>query len=132
MASLFELEAPTFGGKALAGMTYAAPDAAATLTVAETVDAILETDQSEAITLTTPTAAAIAAAYPSAVAGTAFQLVVINSGSNHNVTIAGGDGVTVVGVATVAQFASKVFLGYFVSRTAIKLFGLGSVAAAQS
>jgi len=132
MASIFQLEAPTFGGKALSGMTYAAPTATGTLTVAQTVDAILETDQSAAITLTTPTAAQIAAAFPNAVAGTTFQLVVINSGSNHLVTIAGGDGVTVVGIATVAQFASKVFIGYFVSRTAISLFGLGSVAAAQS
>ena len=132
MASLFELEAPTFGGKALSGMTYAAPDATGTLTVAQTVDAILETEQSAAITLTTPTAAAIKAAFPQAVAGTSFELVVINSGSNHNVTIQGGDSVTVVGIATVAQFASKVFLGYFVTATTIKLFGLGSVAAAQS
>ena len=132
MASIFELEAPVFGGKALGGMTYAAPTATATLTVAETVNAILETDQSAAITLTTPTAAAIKAAFPQAVAGTSFELVVINSGSNHNVTIGGGDNVTVVGIATVAQFASKVFLGYFVTATTIKLFGLGSVAAAQS
>jgi hypothetical protein len=131
MASLFELEAPVFGGKALGGMTYAEPAATGTLTVAETVDAILETDQTGAITLTTPTAALIAAAYPSAVAGTSFQLVVINSGSNHNVTIEGGDGVTVVGINTIARYASKTFVGFFVSRTAIKLFGLGSVAAAQ-
>lgn len=132
MASIFELEAPVFGGKALGGMTYAAPTATATLTVAETVNAILETDQSAAITLTTPTAALIKAAFPQAVAGTSFQLVVVNSGSNHLVTIAGGDGVTVVGVATVAQFASKIFVGYFVTGTTIKLFGLGSTAAAQA
>jgi len=132
MSSIFQLEAPVFGGKALSAMTYAEPAATGALTVAQTVDAILETAQTGAITLTTPTAAAIASAYPEAVAGTAFQLVVINSGSNHNVTIEGGEGVTVVGIATVAQFASKVFVGYFVSRTAIKLFGLGSVAAAQS
>lgn len=134
MASIFELEAPTFGGKALAGMTYAAPTATATLTVAQTVDAILETDQSAAITLTTPTATAILDAFESAVVGTSFDLIIINSGSNHAVTLEGGDGVTVVGVATVAQFASKVFKGYVtgVSTPAIKLFGLGSTAAAQS
>lgn len=132
MASIFELEAPVFGGKALGGMTYAAPTATGTLTVAQTVNAILETDQSAAITLTTPTAAAIKAAFPSAVAGTSFQLIVVNSGSNHNVTIAGGDGVTVVGVATVAQYASKIFVGYFDTASTIKLFGLGSTAAAQS
>jgi hypothetical protein len=32
----------------------------------------------------------------------------------------------------VAQFASKIFVGYFVTATTIKLFGLGSVAAAQA
>jgi hypothetical protein len=132
MASLFELEAPVFGGKALGGMTYAAPTATATLTVAETVNAILETDQTGAITLTTPTAAAIKAAFPSAVAGTSFQLIVVNSGTNHAVTIEGGSNVTVVGVNTVAQFASKIFVGYFVTATTIKLFGLGSTAAAQA
>ena len=132
MSSIFQLEAPVFGGKALSGMTYAAPTATGALTVAQTVNAILETDQTGAITLTTPTAAAIATAYPEAVAGTSFQLIVINSGTNHAVTIEGGDSVTVVGVNTVAQYASKVFIGSFVSRTAIKLFGLGSTAAAQS
>jgi hypothetical protein len=132
MASLFELEAPVFGGKVLEGMTYAAPTATGALTVAQTVNAILETEQTGAITLTTPTAAAIKAAFPNAVAGSSFQLIVVNSGSNHNVTIEGGTDVTVVGVATVAQFASKVFIGYFVTATTIKLFGLGSVAAAQA
>jgi hypothetical protein len=132
MASIFELEAPVFGGKALGGMTYAAPTATGALTVAQTVNAILETEQSAAITLTTPTAAAIKAAYPNAVAGTSFQLVVINSGSNHNVTIEGGTDVTVVGVATIARYASKVFVGYFVTGSTIKLFGLGSVADAQA
>ena len=132
MASLFELEAPTFGGKTLTGMTYAAPTATATLTVAETVNAILETDQTAAITLTTPTVTAIKAAFPGAKAGTSFELMVINSGSNHNVTIEGGTGVTVVGVATVAQFASKVFVGFFATDTTVKMFGMGSTAAAQS
>jgi hypothetical protein len=132
MASIFELEAPIFGGKALGGMTYAAPTATGTLTVAQTVNAILETDQSAAITLTTPTAALIKAAFPGAAVGTSFQLIVVNSGSNHAVTIEGGTDVTVVGVATVAQFASKIFVGYFVTAATIKLFGLGSTAAAQS
>lgn len=132
MASIFELEAPTFGGKALSGMTFAAPAATGDLTAAQTVNAILETDQTAAITLTTATVSQIKAAFPSAVAGTSFQLVVINSGSNHNVTIAGGTGVTVVGVATVAQYASKTFVGYFDSATTVKLYGLGSVSAAQS
>lgn len=132
MASLFELEAPTFGGKALSGMTFAAPAATGALTAAQTVNAILETDQTAAITLTTASVTAIKAAFPSAVAGTSFQLVVINSGSNHAVTIEGGTGVTVVGVATVAQYASKVFMGYFDSASTVKMYGLGSVAAAQS
>ena len=132
MASLFEMEAPVFGGKSLSGMTYAAPTATGTLTVAETVNAILETDQTAAITLTTPTVTAIKAAFPGAKAGVSFELMVINSGSNHDVTIEGGTGVTVVGVATIARFASKVFVGYFATDTTVKMFGMGSTAAAQS
>lgn len=134
MSSIFELEAPTFGGKALSAVTIAAPAATATLTVAQTVNALLETDQTAAITLTTPTAADILKAFPYAQVGTAFDLTIINSGSNHNVTLQGGSGVTVKGVATVAQFASKVFKGVVtgVSTPAIDMYGLGSVAAAQS
>jgi hypothetical protein len=48
--------------------------------------------------------------------------------------MAGGSGVTVSGVATVAQNASKIFLGYVTNVTAgseaVTLYGLGSTAAA--
>jgi len=135
MASLFEMNAPCFDGKALGVMTYVAPTATGTLTPAQTINAILETEQTAAITLTTPTAAALKDALSGPAVGTTFDLIVINSGSNHAVTIEGGTGVTVVGVATTVQFASKVYKGVFTnvgSTPTLKLFGLGSTAAAQS
>jgi hypothetical protein len=61
--------------------------------------------------------------------------VVINASAGaHTITFAGGSGVTVSGVATVAQNASKVFLGRVtgVTTPAITLYGLGSVAAAAA
>ena len=64
-----------------------------------------------------------------------FQVIVLNASAGaFTITMAGGTGVTVSGVATVAQNASKVFLGYVSNVTAgseaITLYGLGSVAAA--
>lgn len=134
MASIFELEAPIFGGKSLSGMTYANPAATGTLTIAQTVNAVLSTEQTGAITLTTPTAAELKEAFRPAQVGTSFTLVVVNNGSNHNVTIAGGDDVTVEGVETIARYASKTFIGIFtdVVDPEVKLVGLGSVAAAQA
>jgi len=52
------------------------------------------------------------------------------------ITIGGGSGVTVSGVATVVQNASKEFIGYVTNVTAgsqaITLYGLGSTAAAAA
>jgi hypothetical protein len=61
------------------------------------------------------------------------MVVVINaSGGANLVTIAGGEGVTISGVATVAQNASKIFIGRVtgVTTPAITYYGLGSTAAA--
>jgi hypothetical protein len=65
------------------------------------------------------------------------MVVVINASAGANtITIAGGTDVTVSGVATVVQNASKVFLGRITAvaagSEAITLYGLGSTAAAAA
>jgi hypothetical protein len=135
MASIFELgDIP--GGLLPGQMGLAAPTATATLTAANSYNTIIRGVPTAAATYTTATAAAIVAAIGGDCAvGTTFMLVVLNASAGANtITIAGGTGVTVSGVATVAQNASKVFLGRVTGVTAgseaITLYGLGSTAAA--
>ena len=135
MASIFELgDIP--GGLLPGQMGLAAPTATATLTAANSYNTIIRGVPTAAATYTTATAAAIVAAIGGDCAvGTTFMVVVLNASAGANaITIAGGTGVTVSGVATVAQNASKVFLGRVTAvasgSEAITLYSLGSTAAA--
>jgi hypothetical protein len=135
MASIFELgDIP--GGLLPGQMGLAAPTATATLSAANSYNTIIRGVPTAAATYTTATAEAIVAAIGGDCAvGTTFMLVVLNASAGANtITIAGGTDVTVSGVATIAQNASKVFLGRVTNVTAgseaITLYGLGSTAAA--
>jgi hypothetical protein len=135
MASIFELgDIP--GGLLPGQMGLAAPTATATLSAANSYNTIIRGVPTAAATYTTATAAAVVAAIGGDCAvGTTFMVVVLNASAGANtITIAGGTDVTVSGVATVAQNASKVFFGRVSNVTsgaeAITLFGLGSTAAA--
>jgi hypothetical protein len=135
MASIFELgDIP--GGLLPGQMKLAAPTATATLTAANSYNVIIRGVPTAAATYTTATAEDIVAAIGSDCAvGTTFMVVVLNASAGANtITVAGGTDVTVSGVATVAQNASKVFLGRVSNVTAgseaITLYGLGSTAAA--
>lgn len=135
MASLFELgDIP--GGLLPGVRTLAEPTATATLTAAQSYNSIIRGVPTAAATYTTATAAAILAAIGSDVkVGTTFEVQLINASAGANtITVAGGDGVTVSGVATCVQNASKRFLGYVtdVGTPAITLYALGSVAAAAA
>jgi hypothetical protein len=137
MASIFELgDIP--GGLLPGQITLAAPTATATLTAAQSYNSIVRGVPSAAATYTTATAAAIVAAIGGDCAiGTSFRVVVINASAGANtITVAGGSGVTVSGVATVVQNASKEFIGYVAAvesgSEAITLYGLGSTAAAAA
>lgn len=64
------------------------------------------------LTVTTPTAALLDAAIPSAKVGSAFNLAICNnnnSGALSTVTVAAGTGVTTYGSLTVARFGSAVY-----------------------
>ena len=135
MASIFELgDIP--GGLLPGNMGLAAPTATATLSASNSYNTIIRGVPAAAATYTTATAAEIVAAIGGDCAvGTTFMVVVLNASAGANtITIAGGTDVTVSGVATVAQNASKVFLGRVTAVTsgseAITLYGLGSTAAA--
>ena len=135
MASLFDLgDIPV--GLIPGTMSFAEPTATATLSTANSYNVLIRGVPTAAATYTTATAAAILAALGSdATVGTTFQAVVINASAGANtITFAGGSGVTVSGVATVAQNASKVFIGRVtdVATPAITYYGLGSVAAAAA
>jgi ABC-type Fe3+ transport system substrate-binding protein len=137
MASIFELgDIP--GGLLPGQMGLAAPTATATLSTADSFNVIIRGVPAAAATYTTATAAAIVAAIGGDCAiGTTFMVVVINASAGANtITIAGGTGVTVSGVATVVQNASKEFLGRVTAvaagSEAITLYGLGSTAAAAA
>jgi hypothetical protein len=137
MASIFELgDIP--GGLLPGQITLAAPTATATLTAAQSYNSIVRGVPAAAATYTTSTAAAVVAAIGGDCAiGTSFRVVVINASAGANtITVAGGSGVTVSGVATVAQNASKEFIGYVTAvesgSEAITLYGLGSTAAAAA
>jgi hypothetical protein len=137
MASIFELgDIP--GGLLPGQITLAAPTATATLTAAQSYNSIVRGVPSAAATYTTATAAAVVAAIGGDCAiGTSFRIVVINASAGANtITVAGGSGVTVSGVATVVQNASKEFIGYVAAvesgSEAITLYGLGSTAAAAA
>jgi hypothetical protein len=137
MASIFELgDIP--GGLLPGHITLAAPTATATLTAAQSYNSIIRGVPAAAATYTTATAAAVVAAIGGDCAiGTSFRVVVINASAGANtITVAGGSGVTVSGVATVVQNASKEFIGYVAAvesgSEAITLYGLGSTAAAAA
>ena len=135
MASIFELgDIP--GGLLPAQMNLAAPTATATLSAANSYNTIIRGVPTAAATYTTATAEAIVAAIGGDCAvGTTFMVIVLNASAGANtITIAGGTDVTVSGVATIVQSASKVFLGRVTNVTAgseaVTLYGLGSTAAA--
>jgi hypothetical protein len=135
MASIFELgDIPN--GLIPGQMKLAEPTATATLSTANSFNSIVRGVPTAAATYTTATAAAIVAAIGGdCEIGTTFTVVVINASAGNNlVTMAGGEGVTISGIATVAQNASKIFLGRVTNVTtpAITLYGLGSTAAAAA
>ena len=133
MASLFELgDIP--GGLLPGVCTLANVTNTATLTAAQSYNSIVRGIPTSTATYTTETAANIIAAIGGDCAvGTCFRIVVLNAAATAiTITVGGGSGVTVSGIATVVQNASKEFIGYITNVTAgsqaITLYGLGSIA----
>ena len=133
MASQFDLNA--LSAFPLGNLTLAAPTGDATLSTAASFNAIIRGVPTGAATYTTATAAEIYAAYGNARIGDTFVLIVINASAGANtITIASGGGGTNSGVMTVAQNASKIFIGRWtaIATPAFTLYSLGSTASAAA
>jgi hypothetical protein len=135
MASIFELgDIPN--GMLPGQCTLVEVTNTATLTAAQSYNSIVRGIPTSTATYTTASAAAIISAIGGDCAvGTCFRVVVLNAAASAiTITIGGGSGVTVSGVATVAQNVCKEFIGYVTNVTAgsqaITLYGLGSTSSA--
>lgn len=86
-----------------------AGNVSATVTAASVVQGILTSNPGAAITLTLPTAALLVAADLDAALGRGYNFSIINTNGSNVITVAGGTGVTLVGLATVATNSTASF-----------------------
>jgi hypothetical protein len=121
MASIFELEKPSFGRSSTGKLLVAASNiAGTTLSAAESVGAVITATPTGNRTITTATLALIKAELGDQFkVGQTFELNIVNKAAEtHSLTLAGGDSVTVEGVAAVAALSSGTFVGRITSATA--------------
>jgi hypothetical protein len=121
MASIFELEQPSFGRSSSGKLLVAASNTAGTtLSAAESVGAVITATPTGNRTITTATLALIKAELGDQFkVGQTFELHVVNkAAADHTLTLAGGDSVTVEGVAAVDALSSGTFVGRIASATA--------------
>jgi len=84
--------------------------AAATLTMAELTSGIIPATSSGSYSLTTMTGVEIDAYLSNAKIGSSFNLAIVAQTATNVITLAGGAGVTVVGLATVTGIGSASFM----------------------
>lgn len=117
---------PTYSAQTATVTTATTP---VTVTAAQILQGVLIVDCQDAGTITFPTAALLKAAIPAPDVGTAFELIVLNSGDT-TLTVAIGSGGTLVGTATVATVSSKRLLFRFTNVTegseAYTVYSLGA------
>lgn len=90
----------------------AAADAAVALTAPQSVASIITQTPTAGRTITTATAALILADFDEFRVGSTFEVTIVNlAGATHAITFAGGTGVTITGLATVAAATSGTFIG---------------------
>ena len=98
------------GNTAEVSMTSRAPAtviaAAYTLTAADFASGIISATSSGSYALTTPTGVLMDAALTNAKVGSSFDLTLTHGSATNVITLTGGAGVTVVGLATVTGITS--------------------------
>jgi hypothetical protein len=87
-----------------------------TLTVAQSVNAILLRSGAAAVTDTTPTAAAIVAALANPGNNDTFRLTIINTNTG-TLTIGAGTGVTLAGTTTIPTVNTREYVGVITNAT---------------
>ena len=125
MASIFELEQPSFGRKSEGKLLVAASNSAnTTLTAPQAVGSIVTCTPTSAISLVTPAATAIFNELGAqAKAGQTFTLNMVNlATSAQSFTLEGGTGVTVTGAPAVSAGSSGTFVGRVASATAVTFY----------
>jgi len=125
MASIFELEQPSFGRASEGKALVTAANADVVLTAAQCTGAIVAHTPTSNKTVTTATGAEILAELgPQAKVGQTFEVTIVNlGGSTHTSTFtAGATGVTVTGVAAVQPGTSGTFIGRVASSTAVVFY----------
>lgn len=72
-------------------------------------------------TFTTPTVAAMVAAFPNWLVGSSYEFDIINAATGNNVVLGAGTGVTISGTATVSNNTWRKYLVTLTSATAITI-----------
>jgi len=125
MASLFELEQPSFGRSSDGKALVTAANADVVLTAAQCTGAIVaHTPTSNKLVTTATGAEIIAELGAQAKVGQTFEVTIVNlGGSTYTSTLtAGASGVTVTGVAAVQPGTSATFIGRVASTTAVVFY----------
>ena len=125
MASLFELEQPSFGRSSSGMALVTGANVDVTLTAPQSIGAVVVHTPTSNKLVNTPTAAAIIAELgPQAKVGQTFEVTIVNlGGSTFTSTLTAGDAnVTVTGVAAVSPGTSGTFLGRMTSATTVTYY----------
>jgi len=127
MASIFELESPSFSVSTSFRGVVAGSNADTTLTAAQCIESIVTVTPTTGRTYTTATAADIITALDSkAKVGQTFELTFVNlAGATHAITFAGGTGVTISGNTSISAASSATYVGRMASATTVVFYRKG-------
>lgn len=127
MASIFELESPSFAVSTSSRGVVAGTNADTTLTAAQCIESIVTVTPTTGRTYTTATAADIITALDSkAKVGQTFELTFVNlAAATHAITFAGGTGVTISGGTSISAATSATYVGRMASATTIVFYRKG-------
>ena len=116
MASIFELERPTFARSTSGKIIVAGADEATSLTAAQCIESIITATPTAGRAYTTATGAAIITALGDTVkVGQTFEVTIVNLASaTHAITFTANaaDDITLVGSGVVAAASAATFIGY--------------------
>ena len=126
MASIFELEQPTFGRSTSGKIVVAGADEATSLTAAQCIESIITVTPTAGRAYTTATGAAIIAALGDTVkVGQVFEVTIVNLASaTHAVTFTANaaEDITLVGSGVVAAASAATFIGRVTTASTVTFY----------